>query len=234
MRSSTDISPDRPGGLELLPNRPGFSIEVAAMIDRTRPHLRYELIEVTPAGADPVSLSDAKLHIRVTSTDEDALVTRLISAARRTVEDMTGRELITSTWKALYDGFPSGDAPIELPASPVSSLTSVKYNDADGTEQTLAASVYLSRLDIDPAVVWLDDGQDWPTTYGRGLDVNVEFVAGYGAAGSDVPEPLIQAILLLVGTWYENRETVIVGQTPSVIPDTIDLLLAPYRVRRIA
>ena len=203
------------------------------MIDRTAPPMRYEMIEVTAPAVEPISTATAKTHLRVDGSTDDTLIDNLVIAARQTVESFTGRKLIDQTWQALYDDFPRLDRPIELPVAPIDSLTHVKYNDENGDQQTLATSVYISNMDVTPAVIWLDDGEVWPDTYKRGLDVEVQFKAGYGEAGSDVPEALLQALLLLVGTWYENREHVVIGAGAAVVPDTVDYLLAPFKVRRV-
>lgn len=187
--------------------------------------MRLEL--VTAPAAEPLTLAEAKAHLRVTSTDEDTLVTRLISASRRQVEAALRRKLITQTWRLLRDSF---CAPIVLvDVAPAQSIASVKYIDTAGALQTLATSVYQLVKEAPPRLVLAYD-QVWPELRGDIEGVRIEVVSGYGAAGSDVPQDIVAAMLLLIGHWFENRETVNVGNITSLLPYTVEALLSPHMV----
>ena len=73
----------------------------------------------------------------------------------------------------------------------------------------------------------------WPAPGRRIGGIEIEFTAGYGDNPSDVPEPILQALKLLVAHWYEVRNPVHIGQMATRVPDTVSSLLAPYKVRRL-
>lgn len=183
---------------------------------------------VTPPAVEPVTLIEAKAHLRVTATDEDTLITALIKAARQQAEHRTvATVFVTQTWTETLDAFP---AEIVLSRRPLQSVSSITYTDTDGTEQTLAVADYQVVTDellgrIVPAY-----GVDWPTARDMPGAVVVTYVAGYGAA-ADVPESIKSAVLLLIGHLYEHREAVSDGSM-SELPMAVDALLAPYWVAR--
>ena len=174
----------------------------------------------------PVSLEEAKAHLRVDSDEDDTLIGSLIAAAVGHLDGATGilgRCLVTQEWALDLDAFPET---IVLPLAPVVSVDAVKYLDDDGEQQTLASSGYVvsaGRIEAAPDT-------DWPSTQARNGAVTIEFTAGYGAA-TDVPPALKAAILLLIGNWYENRETVNVGNIASELPFTVQALTTPYIFR---
>lgn len=177
---------------------------------------------------EPVSLTEAKLHLRVDITDDDALITMLIQSARETVEAITRRALISQTWDMTLDDWPESDA-IEVPLPPLQSVTSITYVDEDGNSATVSASDYSVDTTSDPGRIVLDADASWPSVSLRPANgVTVRFVAGYGAAGSDVPAAIRSAILLLVGHLYENREAT--SQNIFQLPMGVDMLLWPFRV----
>lgn len=177
-----------------------------------------------------VSTSDAKAHLRVTSSDEDTLIGTIVEAAVRHVEDVCGRALFTQTWTATFDGFPDGE--LVLPRPPVASITSVSYVDEDGATQTLASNAYEKDLGSEPACLWPVYGTTWPATRAQRGSVTVVYVAGV-ASTSSIPKPIRQAILLLVGHLYENREAVNIGNIVTTMPMAVDALLAPYRMVQV-
>ncbi len=146
------------------------------------------LILVTAPTTEPVTLSDAKSHLRVTDADEDSLITTLISAARDIAESFTNRSLITQTWDLKLDEF--GEE-IRIPSPPLVSITSVKYYDLDEVEQTLATTEY-SVLNAGAATktgrIVPAYTKSWPSVRGMPNDITVRFVAGYGAASSVPPQ----------------------------------------------
>lgn len=175
---------------------------------------------------EPVTLSEARGHLRVDHSDDDLLIMNLIVAAREHIEGTsTRRALITQTrdyWLPHFSGS------MEIPYPPLQSVTSVKYIDAAGAEQTLDSSVYAVVSDDIPGRVELAYGESWPTVRRESNAVAIRFVAGYGAARGDVPATIRQGLLLLVGHLYENRELVAPVQLHT-IPMGIKALLAPYR-----
>jgi len=179
---------------------------------------------ITPAAAEPVSLAEAKLQLRVDVSDDDVLITGLITAAREAVETITRRALVTQTWELVLDEFPGGSQ-VEMPLPPLQSITSIKYKVAAGTESTFASSSYVVDTDSAPGRVVLDDGASWPgDDLYEASAVRIRFVAGYGATGAAAPQSIRQAMLLMIGHWYESREQVVEG-TPREIPMGAEWLL---------
>lgn len=184
--------------------------------------VRREYVTVVTEPADePVSINEALDHIRSDANDEDKFVESLITAARRHVERVVGKTLVSTTFDYTIQRFPSC---IVLPRYPVSSVTSITYNDNAGASQTLASSSYTVSLGsedmqgtIQPAV-----NQSWPTTYAHVDDVTVRFIAGFGTA-ADVPQTYKHMMLLLLAHWDMHREATIEG-TISKVPHAFDAL----------
>lgn len=178
---------------------------------------------VTAPAAEPVSSTEAKTHCRITGTDQDSVITILIAAAREMAESITRRALITQTWDLYLDRF---SRVIDIPLPPLQSITSISYTDTNGDSQTASSSLY--ETDLAGNRVILKDDQDWPDTLLHENSVIIRFVAGYGTAGTDIPQPVKQAILMLIGHYYENREISAPIQI-SRVPMAADWLLGPYR-----
>jgi len=292
------------------------------------------VLSVEPS-EEPVSIEEAKAHLRVDIEDDDNLILNLITAARKKAETILKRSLITQTLIYYPDDWPDGDY-IELPLPPLQSVSSVTYTDysgavtifgsatvqASGTitvtglpvlnqhltvgqifhfkaarsgageitidpDTTIQAHNIVTALTADipstvtathtlgvvtlaavsigslgnsvvlttdatgvavsgsgtlsggvtaeyvadtykePGRVVLAYGQTWPTTTLTVTSpIAITYISGYGTP-EDVPMPIKQAILILVADYYENRESYIVGQTPSHIK-TVEALLGPY------
>jgi uncharacterized phiE125 gp8 family phage protein len=180
-----------------------------------------------PATA-PVSLSEAKLHLRVDGTDEDTLITALIEAAVSHLDatGVLGRAMITQSWAQWVSQAPGW---VRLQVGPFQSLTSVEYYDSDNALQTATLSDFETRLDGDFVIVKPKSGYTWPAAYTRQDAIKITYVAGYGDAATDVPQSIRQAILLLVGHWYENREAVTDG-SPKELPMAVNALIGVERV----
>jgi uncharacterized phiE125 gp8 family phage protein len=199
---------------------------------------------ITPAAEEPVSLAEAKLHLRVESADDDALIGSLISAARQAAETLTGRQLVTARWKLVLDSFPGpslmgvpAGLPFSLPAHaillpkcPVQSVFAIRYLDMAGTTQTMPRADYTADTACEPARVTPVFGSAWPVSLPQIGAVTLVFAAGYGDAAS-VPAGIKSWIKLRVGSLYAHREEVALltsGKIESL--SFIDGLLDPYRV----
>lgn len=194
----------------------------------------FSLTIGTAPAVEPISTTEAKSHLRVDISDDDTLIDSLVKAARERVETITRRALINQTWQFVMDKFP-GEDEIELPLPPLSSVTSVVYTDADDSDATFSSASYWVDTDREPGRIKLKSGQSWPsTTLKTAAGVTITFVAGYGAAGSSVPQSIRQAILLLTAHYYENREAVqfTSGGSLQVLPMGVKALLADHRVLR--
>jgi uncharacterized phiE125 gp8 family phage protein len=190
---------------------------------------------VTAPTQEPMSLVEAKDHLRETSSDQDGLIAGYILAAREMVESATHRRLITQTLDyTIDDGWPCevvngyDRLRIRLPVNPVQSVTSITYVDSSGSNQTLSSSLYVLRADGPVAYIDPTYGSSWPTPRCQPVAVTVRFVAGWTL--SDVPNPLMQAMRMLVGHFYQNREVAIIGSTVAEIPMGVESLLSAYRV----
>lgn len=176
--------------------------------------------------SEPIDTTTAKNHLKVSDAVDDTLVDNLVKAARQHIEEMTGRSIRQQTWEYEQDEWSDE---IWLPrAAPLQSVTHVKYYDTAGTQQTVATSVYLVDSKSEPARLTLKPDQSWPALQSRDLAVSVRYVTGYGS--TDVPQTLLQAILLLVGHWYANREGVVTGTIATALPHAINALVGPYLV----
>ena len=177
---------------------------------------------ITAPATEPVALIEAKLHLRVDHSTEDALITALISAAREECEHLLERTIAEQTLELAIDEFPANG--IKLPRPPVISITSVTYVDEDGVSQTMASGDYY--LDDAQAPAWLLPVYDteWPGTRAEANAVKVRYVAGY----ADCPELIRAWILLRVGTLYASREAD--SDKPAQPSPFVDRLLDRYRV----
>jgi uncharacterized phiE125 gp8 family phage protein len=168
---------------------------------------------------EPVSLAEAKAHLRLDADDEDDLVGALVVAARVAVETEIRRVVIEQSWRAFVETWPEGG--IELPIQPALAVDAVRAVDAAGATTLLDVGDY--DFDIADGSLQLVNPASGAVSY------EVDFSAGYGAAGSDVPQPLRQAILLLVAHWYEHRSAVTDGDDATATPLGVRALVAPYR-----
>src|SRR3990167_9642771 len=136
----------------------------------------------TAAAAIPVTLTEAKAHLRIDNSTEDTLITTLINVATEYAEKRLSRSLISQTWDLYLDEFPSENK-IVIPFPPLQSITYIKYYDSNNIQQTWASSNYVLDTIKEPGeVVQSSAGSGYPGTYDRPNAVNIRFIAGYGAA----------------------------------------------------
>ena len=184
---------------------------------------------ITPPDAEPVSLEEAKAHLRMEIPDDDALITVLIQAAREYVERFTGRQFVVATWEHTWDVFPSV---IKLPKPPLQSVVEVAYTDVGGNPQIIPATDYIVDAHSEPGRIVPAVGKTWPQTCPIPNTVRIRFEAGYGPPET-VPAAIKATIKLLVGHLYENREAVITGRTAAKLPFAVNSMLWSYRVLRV-
>lgn len=187
---------------------------------------RAPVVAAEPA-SEPLTLAEAQAHLKVEDDDDQGLITDCIVAARAHVEAMTGSRLVTQTLTLQTDRW---DDLARLPTAPLSAVTAITYTDTDGTVQTLSTDVYEARLaGLDPVIV-LKYGQTWPAIRTGSL-ITLTVTAGYGDA-ADVPGPIRQAILLVIGDLYAFRETAQIGSVAGKVPTSapVDALLSNYRI----
>jgi uncharacterized phiE125 gp8 family phage protein len=199
---------------------------------------------ITPPAGEPVSLAEAKLHLRVDFDDDDSLIQVLISAARQAAETLTNRQLVTARWQMVLDSFPGpslmgvpagqtftlpGHA-VLLPKSPVQSVVEIRYLDMAGAWQVMPAANYTVDCACEPARITPVYGQIWPIALPQIGAVSVIFDAGYGDALA-VPDGIKTWIKLRLGSLYVHREEVASMTRGRIDPlPFIDGLLDPYKV----
>ncbi len=199
---------------------------------------------ITPPAGEPVSLQEAKAHLRVDFDDDDGLIQALIAAARQAAETITNRQLMSARWKLVMDSFPGpslmgvpAGQPFSLPGhailihkSPVLNVVSINYLDMAGVLQSMTASNYTVDAACEPARITPVFGQIWPIALPQIGAVSVTFDAGYGAAAS-VPEGIKSWIKLRVGSLYAHREEVAALSRGRIEPlPFVDGLLDPFKV----
>lgn len=197
----------------------------------------------TPAAWD--LRGDVYQHLRLTPTTDmaplDPMLKGMVAVARVACEAFTGRQLMDATWELILDSWwEEGiyrDGALHIPLPPLRTITSVKYLDTGGTEQTLGATTYLAETQATATVdvhcqkgrLYLKYAEQWPSLRCQPEAVKIRFTCGYGSDPASVPWALRQGMLLMIGEMYERREVSVVGGiiTPAAI--TAERLWWPFR-----
>lgn len=187
---------------------------------------------ITEPAAEPISLAEAKAHLRVIDfTDDDAYITALIAVARRAVEDFTGRTLIDTVFT---QSARSWEVSIPLARGQASAISSIVYDpDGGGAPVTVDSGLYtLAPYGDGLARVVFHDEFTEPDLIDRPLvdRIRIQFTAGYGAAGTAVPGPLLQAVYYLIQHFYDNRSPVGINVNLNKMPFTVEALCGPYKI----
>lgn len=186
---------------------------------------------ITPPATEPVTLAEAKLHCRVDVNDDDDLITALIVAARTYCERIAWRAFLTQTIQLWLEAWPDKDW-IEIPRPPLQGVNSLTWFDEDDVGHVVNASIYFVDYYSEPGRVVLTANQSWPDGTLRAYNsIVVEYDAGWETA-EDVPAQYKQAMLLLIGHWYENREATTVGEVSRPIEFAVNALLGIERAFR--
>jgi uncharacterized phiE125 gp8 family phage protein len=184
---------------------------------------------VTAPVAQVISDQQAMLHLRVTNLDEVELIEMLIESERLNCEAVTDLKLITQTWDAVYDEFPTSPSyPIWLPSfAPIQTITSVTYTDSEGDSQVWSSANYvLVKPTLPPGIrrpgylLPVSEGEFPSDVLDYPRAITVRLVAGFGLTGASVPKDLIMDMLANIGTRFtEGRQTVVAGSIVSRVPD---------------
>lgn len=180
---------------------------------------------------EPVTVAEAKAHLRIDGSAEDILIASLIVTSRLHVEAALGLALITQGWRLTLDIWPE-DGVVRFPLRPIQSIASVTVLDENGTPTVVTSEDYL--LDgqaLRPRLI-ARDGK-WPAPGLRANGIDIQFAAGIGDEPEDIPQPIRHAILLLVAHWYEHRDPLEIGAAAAAIPAAVSDLLKPYREVRL-
>jgi uncharacterized phiE125 gp8 family phage protein len=189
------------------------------------------LVMTSGPASEPVTVAEAKAHLRLDGAAEDLLIASLILTSRLHIEAALGLALITQSWRLILDRWPEWPE-VPIPLRPVQAIASVNILSEDGTPAAMPASGYiLDGRGVPPRLI--RTGARWPAPGRAAAGIEVAFTAGYGAAASDVPAPIRQALLMLVAHWYEHRDPIEIGSPVLAIPSAVSELLAPYREARL-
>lgn len=184
------------------------------------------LEQVSGPAVEPLSLAEAKLHLRLDGEGEDELVLALVRAARELAERYTGRALVTRRLRLWLDAWPPGRRALALPSPPLADIVSVVVHDADDEPAAFDPAGWLADRMASPGRLVLRAGVAPPVPGRAANGIAIEYDAGYGAEASDVPEPLRRGIALAVGHLFEHREA-------APLPAGVEALWAPYRMVRL-
>jgi len=179
-------------------------------------------VSVPPTVA-PITVDEVKLFARIDGSGEDSLIQTFIQAARENAERYLGRALIQQTMNMCLDYWPEGS--IRLPRPPLISVSGVYTVDEDGVRAVYAASNYLSRVGTIYGEITVRAAKQPPINLNRDRGgIEIDWLAGYGPAGSNVPAAIRTGLMLWAATGYENR---VVDSAP---PPEASKLLKIYRV----
>ncbi len=189
------------------------------------------LVLTSGPAVEPVSVSEAKAHLRIDGSSEDVLISSLILTSRLHVEAALGLALINQTWMLVLDRWPS-DGSVDIPIAPLTAVTAVRVKNSAGVATVVPATSYL--VDIaskPPRLVWNNASPLTPGRIANGIEIDLS--AGFGASAASVPAPLKHAVLMLTAHWYEHRDPVEIGSTAARIPDAVSDLIQPFRKIRL-
>lgn len=231
---------------------------------------------ITPPAAEPVTLAEARAHLRLEVADDDAYLLSLITMARQYVEEVCWRGLVKQTWELVLDSF-QGEDTLELgargrriagnqgtgftelprgnlstsgflpyivlpkgnlwidPNNVLPAVSTVKYWDETGVQQTLASTEYVVDTEDVPGRLRLGFGKYWPSTQWPRYDaVRIRYLVGWDVTAGvwGGPVPIKQALLLLISQLYEHRSPEVIARGIVQIQFSADALLSPYRLNR--
>ena len=185
-------------------------------------------LKVVSSSAFPLfTTAEAKDFLKVDTTADDTLIDNLVLAATESCQIYTNRYFVKTEVSQYSDKW---DGIYTLYKSPVSSITHIKYYDSDDAEQTLDPSNYILDDVSKPARIGLAVNGTLPDLSDRINAVHVQYFVGVSSS-SGVPDGIKQAVLLTLGNWYENRQSVISGRTATELPLSSQYLLDQYKVQ---
>jgi uncharacterized phiE125 gp8 family phage protein len=188
-------------------------------LSQTRPdrHNNAVLKLITGPLDEPISLSEAKRHLRIDYSADDAVIQLLITGCRQSLERWLRRGLLTQTWDLSLDW---GPAWVEAPYAPLQSVTGIWVRGLDSSEVAVAGTTYYVNLAA--SMVALNPGTVWPAHLSP-MGFRMRYVVGYGDTSDDVPAAIRLELLTMIALAFEDR-------TSLGVPDTSKRSLQPYRV----
>jgi uncharacterized phiE125 gp8 family phage protein len=188
------------------------------------------LVQTSTPADEPLTVEEAKAHLRVDGSADDVLIGSLILTSRLHIEAALGLALISQSWKVVLDAWPkAGD--VLLPLWPILDVDEVRVLAADGTPSVVDPDVYIVDTASRPCRIVRRRALPSPGRLKGGIEIDL--TTGFGESADDVPSPIRQALLLLVAHWYERRDPLDIGAPSTRIPDAVSSLLEPYRLKRV-
>lgn len=181
------------------------------------------LIRLTSPVAEPLSLAEIKAHLRIETDAEDGLLASYLIAAREAVERYLRRALIAQGWQLGLDCWPEG--PVRFPRPPLIAVEAVRVVDAQGTASLVDPAKYHVENRAEPGFLLPADGTGLPRPGRRHGGIEIDFTAGFGESWNDVPAPIRQALMMMIGELYEHR-----GRAQPAIAGEVRCLLEPFRM----
>jgi uncharacterized phiE125 gp8 family phage protein len=189
------------------------------------------LVMTTPPALEPVTVAEAKAHLRVDGDAEDILIGSLVLTSRLHIEAALALAIITQSWTLALDRWPRGNH-IDLPMTPLQSVDDVRVVNGAGIVMIIPAESYLVDLASRPGrLVWNNTIPPIPGLPANGIEI--DFTAGFGATADSVPAPLKHAILMLTAHWYEHRDPDDIGTSAAQVPAAVSDLIQPFRTIRL-
>lgn len=184
-----------------------------------------DVVDITLPAIEPVSLSRAKLFLRVEHDAEDELISDMIRSARMRVETYLDTSLIKRLKRLSCDRVSDE---IKINHYPIQNVQAIRFVWSDGQEQTISPQQYRVNLRRKPAGIAIESDVLQLFTHDVSYHLEIDVIAGYGASETDVPTPLVQAILILLAQAYERN-----NEASSELPMMVQALLMPYRGLRL-
>lgn len=184
---------------------------------------------ITPPASEPVTVAEAKTHLRVDGSYDDTYIETLIKVARQMCETYACKSFLTQEREIKLDSFPCARQ-IELPYGPVQSVDDFTYIDSAGDTQVLVLNTDY-RVDLHSDIARVEYVSSWPSVSWptNGLQFNsvtIAYTAGYTNDDHDIfPAVIKQAILMQVASLYENRQDEVIGATANMVNLSSQMML---------
>ena len=185
-------------------------------------------ILTSPPTVEPLTLAEAKAHLRVTHDDDDTYISTLINSARSTVEQFCGLALMQQGWSVFYDIWPEQGV-LKLPLAPIMAIADLLIYGEDDVAAPIDHAHYFLDVVSKPSRLVLRNGRSLPLPGRRANGIELKLIAGFGASADAVPNQIKQALLIIIADWYAARGDVDAG----ALPLSARSLLAPYRGVRL-
>ncbi|WP_320199259.1 head-tail connector protein [Agrobacterium sp. rho-13.3] len=180
---------------------------------------------ITPPQAEALTLAETKAHLRLDGEHEDALLISLIQTARAYLERQTGLCLMRQSLRLYLDDWPR-DGVIQIAKGPVQAIEKILVFDDAGDPQDVTATDKLLDGEARPARLWLRT----PRAPGQPLNgIEIDFTAGFGESGADVPDTLKRAMLIHIAHMFAFRGAVSAADQPAGVPAGYERLIGPFR-----